>query len=286
MACPGLHSILHRLRLHAADLGEGARAVLAYRVRRFDDRFSLARIAVTGPTLAGELDAFYRPEPMAQPSFETLRAMVAPGEFAGVRALVVGGSRGLGEVTAKLLAAGGADVAITYRTGASEAEAVAAQIVSGGARAHAFALDVREPREALASVLGHLGTVTHLLYFASGPIFVAERGTFDARLFRAFCEVYVTGFAALVGALAPAGLARVLYPSSVAIDELPADMGEYAAAKAAGEAACAYLAKVHPAIVLRAPRLPRLATDQTRSLVPVREHAAAEVVLGQLRALS
>ena len=45
----------------------------------------------------------------------------APGEFANVRALVIGGSRGLGEITAKIIAAGGGDVWITYRRGKEDA---------------------------------------------------------------------------------------------------------------------------------------------------------------------
>ena len=36
----------------------------------------------------------------------------------GLRLLIIGGSRGLGEVTAKLLAAGGARLVISYRVGA------------------------------------------------------------------------------------------------------------------------------------------------------------------------
>ena len=44
---------------------------------------------------------------------------VRPGIFAGQTALIVGGSRGLGEVTAKLIAAGGGTPIITYQAGKS-----------------------------------------------------------------------------------------------------------------------------------------------------------------------
>jgi NAD(P)-dependent dehydrogenase (short-subunit alcohol dehydrogenase family) len=50
---------------------------------------------------------------------EALSGLCAPDEFAGATALIIGGSRGLGELTAKLLAKGGARILITYATGVS-----------------------------------------------------------------------------------------------------------------------------------------------------------------------
>src|SRR5258707_10145798 len=57
-------------------------------------------------------------------------------------ALVTGGSRGLGKSTALHLAKRGADVILTYKSGAAEAEATVAEIESMGRRAHALPLDV------------------------------------------------------------------------------------------------------------------------------------------------
>ena len=49
----------------------------------------------------GVAKTLYRPPPQVQADVAALAPLVAPGEFAGQRALVVGGSRGLGEVTVK-----------------------------------------------------------------------------------------------------------------------------------------------------------------------------------------
>jgi len=57
-------------------------------------------------------------------------------------ALVTGGSRGLGKSTALHLAKRGADVILTYKSGAGEGEATVAEIASMGRRAHALPLDV------------------------------------------------------------------------------------------------------------------------------------------------
>lgn len=285
MVCPGLHSIYNRLSLERVDAQLRMDAHQDFEVRHFDKRFDLLRIGVRGPTLQGTLEAFYRPQPSVQRSYEALGSLVERGEFSGCSALVVGGSRGLGEVAVKLLAAGGASVAFTYRKGAREAQVLEREVASSGGRVRSFEMDVLQPGSSLTAIRSELVSVSHLLYFATGPIFVAERGAFDPRVFAAFCDFYVTAFASIVEALLPAGLRRVLYPSSTAIDEIPADMGEYAAAKAAGESLCAFLAKTRPELVIRAPRFPRLATDQTKSLVRSREEAPERVLLPELRTL-
>jgi NAD(P)-dependent dehydrogenase (short-subunit alcohol dehydrogenase family) len=69
----------------------------------------------------------------------------------GKRALVTGGSRGIGAATATLLAECGADVGIGYRARAEQAGVVAKQIADRGVRAFAQASDIstREGAEAL-----------------------------------------------------------------------------------------------------------------------------------------
>ena len=60
----------------------------------------------------------------------------------GRRALVTGGSRGIGAATAQLLAGAGADVGIAFRSRSREAAGVVAQLESHGVRAFAFQGDL------------------------------------------------------------------------------------------------------------------------------------------------
>jgi len=64
--------------------------------------------------------------------------------LAGKAALVTGGSRGVGAVTARLLAEAGADVAINYRDKLKRAEAVVAQVESTGSAAVAVRADITD----------------------------------------------------------------------------------------------------------------------------------------------
>jgi NAD(P)-dependent dehydrogenase (short-subunit alcohol dehydrogenase family) len=64
-------------------------------------------------------------------------------------AVITGGSRGIGAATARLLAAGGYDVAINYRSRQAAAEAVAAGALEQGVRALAVQGDVAKEADVL-----------------------------------------------------------------------------------------------------------------------------------------
>jgi MaoC like domain/short chain dehydrogenase len=275
--CPGLHSLYAELHLAAVD--DTAAGDLHYSVKRFDARFNLLTMLLEVPGLRGSIKAFLRPVPVQQPSCASMRAEVDGARFARQRALVVGGSRGLGEVFAKVLAMGGADVVLTYHSGAAEAQAVVADISGQGGRARSLALDVTAPDSAAA--LGDWRP-THLYYMATPFIFVGQRGVYSPTFFARFCAYYVDGFASLFESVRSPELAGVFYPSSVSLNEKPLDMCEYVAAKSAGEALFAMMQKAHPTVRFVQSRLPRLATDQTISLMPVSNLAPLPVLLALL----
>ena len=94
----------------------------------------------------------------------------------------------------------------------------------------------------------------------------------------------ISGFTRLADRLLRSGKEGAEALTSV-IDELPADMGEYIAAKTAGEALCGFLEQTHRDLAIHKPRLPRMATDQTASLLPVKNEDAVSIMLEHLRIL-
>jgi 3-oxoacyl-[acyl-carrier protein] reductase len=74
--------------------------------------------------------------------------------LAGRRALVTGGSRGIGAATARMLARAGADVALTYRTRKADADAVAAEVGALGRRASVHQVELADRKAVDAMVQG------------------------------------------------------------------------------------------------------------------------------------
>ena len=286
MECPGLHSIFSGLNLSFFPDRSGI-PQLNYHVADCNRRLALLRMEVEAPGMKGQIKSFLRPKPQEQAAFTEVCREVESGEFSAQRALIIGGSRGLGEVTAKLLAAGGAEVIITYYHGEPDAQRVVEEIVSQGVNADCLALNVLEPSQGLLRRVANRSKPLYLYYFATPFIFGAAKGHFSSQRFTTFSEYYVTGFLRTVQTVAApsSGLQKIFYPSSAAIEELPLDMGEYAAAKMAGEILCDFLQKANPGLSIHKPRLPRIATDQTVSLLPVNNQDPLMVLLTHLRYL-
>jgi hypothetical protein len=94
------------------------KAALGYAATKVDARFRSLQIDTSGSGAAGRLDAFSRPALPSQPGKTEISVRITGSPFAGQRSLVIGGSRGLGEVTAKIVAAGGGRPVITYKESA------------------------------------------------------------------------------------------------------------------------------------------------------------------------
>ena len=278
MVCPGLHAIFGGVRVHlTAELAGSER--LSFAVTSADERVRMLTIAVGGGGIAGELTAFVR-QPAAERELAGIARVVRAGEFAGTTALIVGGSRGLGAATARTIAAGGGRVVITYLAGERDARAIAVEI--GDDRCRVLPYDARA---AAAPQLASVDwDVSQLYYFATPHIFRQKAGWWDPHRFAEFCAVYVNGFASACAALrARGGAFSAFYPSSVAVDERPRDMTEYSMAKAAGEMLCADMNRFERNVRVVVARLPRVATDQTATLVTVPAADAVETMLPIVR---
>lgn len=282
MECPGLHSVFAGFDVNCTPSTAGG---LGFTVVRCTASVGLVRMAVTGSGLEGTLEAFFRPAPVTQLSFAEARALVLPGEFSEQRALVVGGSRGLGEVAAKLIAAGGGVPTVTYRVGEADAQRVVNEITGAGGRCRLMSLDVLAPESSVPATLT-ADPPTHVYYFASPAIRTNAGSRYDRTLFEDFAAYYVQGLVNLARALGTSHPVRLFFPSTVFLEAPPPGFLEYVAAKAAGEAACGSLAHERPNLAFCIERLERTRTDQTNSLLDRGGAAAHAVLLPVLRHLN
>jgi MaoC like domain len=286
MECPGLHSIFTGFNVVFTNK-EISDPFLSYAVKSCDRRYSFISIYVNGPQISGTIQCFFRPDQQNQPDFADIKKKVKTGEFSGQRSLIIGGSRGIGEVCAKALVAGGADVKITYNKGIADARRIVMEVQEEGEQITSHFYDILKHDTLTPELFENEWQPDYLYFFATPFIFSGSRGFFSPKLFHLFCDFYVTGFSTLVQDLLSKGSfpSKILYPSSVAIDELPLNMGEYAAAKRAGELVCDFLIKSNPGLIIYRPRLPRILTDQTNSLMQIKNNDIVDVAIGILRLL-
>ncbi|MDT5308901.1 MAG: 3-oxoacyl-[acyl-carrier protein] reductase [Mycobacterium sp.] len=170
--------------------------------------------------------------------------------LAGRVAMVTGGSRGVGAMVAREVAAAGARVALTYMRSPDSAAQVVADIESAGGQAmsvYASAADEQSWLSAVDEVSARIGDVDLLVSNAG----VASRGSSiadtDPSEFAHLLGVHALGPLALIRALLPGMRTKarsdVLVISSSIVDACPANTAPYAMAKAAMEVACRVLAR-------------------------------------------
>jgi NADP-dependent 3-hydroxy acid dehydrogenase YdfG len=165
-------------------------------------------------------------------------ALPAAHPLTGRVAVVTGASSGIGEATARALAAGGASVALLARR-SDRIEAIAGDL---GAPAHAVAVDVTEPEAVLAAadeVTERLGR-PDLVVANAGVMLAATIDKAHTDEWERMIDVNVTGVLDTVRAFTPAllaaaedGPADLVTISSIAARERFAQYAVYGATKAA-----------------------------------------------------
>jgi len=160
------------------------------------------------------------------------------GPLADRKALVTGGSRGIGAAIARRLAADGADVAITYAASPDHAAGVVAEIEAAGRAGLAIAADAADPaavKAAVATTVGRFGRIDILVnnagVFAMAPLADCTDDDFERMIAVNVRAVFVAAREAARSM--PAG-GRIITIGSVNGDRAPWPGGSlYAMSKAA-----------------------------------------------------
>jgi hypothetical protein len=284
MYCPGLNSLISSLEFSFSE-NDCRDKKLKYEVSKVDERFNMLFISLVTSHFNGKVRTFMRPTPVNQLSYLDVVCHVKPDEFKGQKVLIVGGSRGLGEITTKILVAGGASVRFTYNRGIVDAEKIEKELSSYDKFASKIKLNVLD-FQTYDSLIYDDWIPTHCYYFATPFIFSGVKGVFSESLFEQFNSVYTTSFIKLVTFLKQKGTFNYFYPSTVAIDEMPDNMVEYTISKYSAQKACEVLRSSDNSLKIEMYKFPRMETDQTVSFLPVKNHDPLEYTLSFIRSFN
>ena len=173
-------------------------------------------------------------------------------DLTGLRALVTGGSRGIGEAVARALAASGAAVVVNYKRSEAAAQAIVRDLQARGNRAVAIRADVSDPAQAenlvrqAEQALG--ATIDILVNNAGSPVGQASIEEMPVELWNAGLALNLTSAMVCARAVIPGmkarGWGRIVNVSSISARSGGGPGGShYAAAKAGIDSLTRSLAK-------------------------------------------
>ena len=278
MSMPGLHSIFTGLDLK---FGLQCNTPLSWKVTRHISPNVPIKISLEGQGIFAEVNAFFRPAPVKQATMREVKRVIDPNVFSGQRALVIGGSRGLGELAAKCLAAGGGEVHITYMNGKSDADKIKKAINGIGGVCKKSKLNVRD-LDGVDSLIKSFKP-THIYYFSSSAI-RNNIQSYNKELFDEYFLIYVIAFCRLVRIISKCVHYPfyVFYPSTVFIENEQKGFAEYINAKRDGEHQAKLLEVENSKASIFIKRLPVLKTDQTASFTAGEAKSALGIICNVL----
>jgi 3-oxoacyl-[acyl-carrier protein] reductase len=216
--------------------------------------------------------------------------------LAGKRALVTGGSRGIGAAIARRLAAEGASVAVNYRSNESAAYALVAELRGSGCSAAAFRADVSDAaqtNELVDSVVATFGGLELMVSNAGVEHFGALESITQVDFDRVF-QTNVAGqlFTTQAAVKVMSAGGRILLTSSLSARIAVYQHTLYAASKAAVSAMVLNLAPelAHRGITINAIAPGGTNTDMAgeygrKYVPPALSGVAAKALLGSMNAL-
>lgn len=261
MRYPGLRSIFLGLNLSFLEKKGNKKKVQLTN----ETRFGLVRLQYKGINIQSNLEACFRPQETKLKSYLDLKAKVNHNiDMQNIKVLIVGGSRGIGAVTAIILSIYNCDVTITYYKCKEEAYFIKNEIERNGRSIKIFQLDITK-KSSLEKVSNIYNQV---YYFATPKILKNSSPHFDEKLYYLFHSFYVEGLKNILKKCYSKNLLYFMYPSTDFISSNEKGFKEYIKAKLEGEKVCEKFNGLMKGLKINKPRIPQVLTDQTQSLIP------------------
>ncbi len=230
-----------------------------------ETRFGLVRLQYKGINIQSNLEACFRPQETKLKSYLDLKAKVNHNiDMQNTKVLIIGGSRGIGAITAKILSIYNCEVTITYYKCKEDAYLIKNEIERHGRSIKVFKLDITKK-----SSLKKVSNIYNQVYYFATPKILKNSSThFDEKLYCLFHSFYVEGLKNILKKCYSKNLLYFMYPSTDFISTNQKGFKEYIKAKLEGEKVCENFDDLMVGLKINKPRIPQVLTDQTQSLIP------------------
>ena len=266
MVYPGLNSLLSSIDINLSDK-KVKNNKINFSLKKYDSRINLLLTNFSN-NIFGEIKAFIHQGEVSQPSLKIIKKFVKTNEFIGTNSLIIGGSRGLGELTSKILVLGNSKVTLTYFKGVKEAYKIKRSILSTKKKqCKLMKLDIQ--RYNLKNLAKKFSKHDLIFYYATPKILPKRNSSFDKKLFKEYKKFYVDKFLTLCKFIESysKNYKIIFYPSTIYTETKPKHLKEYVEAKLMGEKMIRKLNSNLKKVKIISYKLPRLATDQTAGVI-------------------
>lgn len=257
MISPGLNSIFYSFEYYY-QYNNNDNKIIKFMLNENNYDIKTYKYIYEGYNSNGMLISIYRPESINQIKIKDIQ--INNTQYLDDNILIIGGSRGLGEVIAKIFYCGGANVTITYYK--CEKDALNIKNESNG-KINILKFDIEND-------IGKINELseskyTRVFYMATPKLY--QNNTFNIDIFNLYYKYYCINFNDLINYLNKDNLKYIFYPSSEYLNNPDKKYEEYITAKILGEKIVDALNIKYPHIDSVSIRLPRLETDLTNTFI-------------------
>ena len=280
MKYPGLNSIYNAFTFEFNENANLSNSI-HYSVSDKHITLNMLNIKLDDTFIRGQIKAFIRPVAPKYKTLKELNGLLPVNSFKNQRALIIGGTRGIGLQCLRLLASAGASTMFTYFKNSNEADKIVEEFANESINTNYLQVDVSNlSKESLETIKAF--NPTSIYYFAT-PKILNNNSNLDENLLQKFISYYVIGLDKILVSLKSEIKPLIFVPSTVYLDEKPTNLSEYIIAKSASEMFLKLLEK--KGYKIYNPRFPKVSTEQTMSLFKQKTVEPEEVLLKELQSM-
>lgn len=280
MKYPGLNSIYNAFTFEFNENANLSNSI-HYSVSDKHITLNMLNIKLDDTFIRGQIKAFIRPVAPKYKTLKELKGLLPVNSFKNQRALIIGGTRGIGLQCLRLLANAGASTMFTYFKNSNEADKIVEEFANESINTNYLQVDVSNlSKESLETIKAF--NPTSIYYFAT-PKILSNNSNLDENLLQKFISYYVIGLDKILVNLKSEIKPLIFVPSTVYLDEKPTNLSEYIIAKSASEMFLKLLEK--KGYKIYNPRFPKVSTEQTMSLFKQKTVEPEEVLLKELQSM-